>query len=438
MNWKNTYKDKLTTPAGAVKQIKSGDTVLLAHAAAEPKVLVEAMVENYRAYTDVTVSHMISLGQGRYAKPEMREHFCYVGWFTDPATRASIHQGHGDFTPVYFSQIPGMIRRGVFPVDVFMVMVSPPDEKGVCSVGVSCDYTMEAIRSAKTVIAQINQEMPRVGGDAYVHIDDFDWIVEASHPLPEVFWGQSGEKDMAIGRYCASLIEDGATLQLGMGGIPNAVLAALKKKKHLGIHSEMISDGAIDLIEAGVIDGSEKSIDRGKVVVNFLYGSKKLYDFVDHNPLIELKPADYTNNPLVIMKNSKFVCINSAIEVDLWGQVNAGSMGGKIYSGVGGQVDFIRGAAMSEDGRGIAIIAMRAAAVKKDGRKFSKIVGSLKAGTLVTTSQHDVDYVITEYGIAGLKGKTVKERARLLIAIADPDFREELASDFEARFGETY
>ena len=438
MNWKDTYKARLTTPAEAVKQIKSGDTVLLAHAAAEPKVLVDAMVKNYKAYRNVTISHMISLGEGNYSKPEMKDHFRYVGWFTDSATRASIHQGQGDFVPVYFSEIPGMIREGVFSIDVFMVMVSPPDENGICSVGVSCDYTMEAIKSAKIVIAQINQEVPRVGGDAFVSIEAFDCMVEASHPLPEVFWGESDEKDLAIGRYCASLIDDGATLQLGMGGIPNAVLAALRNKKHLGIHSEMISDGAVDLIKAGVIDCSQKSIDQGKVVVNFLYGSKKLYDFVDRNPLIELKPADYTNNPLVIKQNNKFVCINSAIEADLWGQVNAGSINGKIFSGVGGQVDFIRGAAMSEDGKGIAIIAMHAAAVKKDGRKLSKIVGSLKAGTLVTTSQHDVDYVITEYGIAALKGRTVKERARRLIAIADPDFREELASAFEDRFGEKY
>ncbi|MCQ4636999.1 4-hydroxybutyrate CoA-transferase [Anaerovorax odorimutans] len=437
-NWKDAYKAKLTTPQEAVKRIKSGDTVLLAHAAAEPKALVEAMLDNYKEYSNVTISHMISLGEGRYSKPDMKDHFRYVGWFTDPSTRASIHQGQGDFVPVFFSEIPGMIRSKTLPVDVFMVMVSQPDEEGICSVGVSCDYTMQAIKSAATVIAQINAEVPRVGGEAYVHIDAFDCIVEASHPLPEVFWGESDEKDVAIGRHCASLIDDGATLQLGMGGIPNAVLAALRNKKHLGIHSEMISDGAVELIRAGVIDCSEKSIDRGKVVVNFLYGSKKLYDFVDNNPMIELRPADYTNNPLVIRQNSKFVCINSAIEVDLWGQVNAGSLNGKIFSGVGGQVDFIRGAAMSEDSRGIAIIAMHAAAVKKDGTKLSKIVGSLKAGTLVTTSQHDVDYVITEYGIAGLKGKTVKERARLLIAIADPDFREELASAFEARFGEKY
>lgn len=438
MSWKERYHSKLTTAAEAVKQIKSGDAVVLAHAVAEPKALVKAMVNNYENYENVTVSHMISLGEGRYSKPDMKDHFRYVGWFTDKATRASIHQGQGDFIPVFFSEIPGMIADGTIRTDVFMVMVSPPDEEGICSVGVSCDYTMQAIRSAKIVIAQVNEDMPRVGGDAYVHIDSFDYIVEASHPLPEVTWAESSEKDVQIGAYCASLIQDGATLQLGMGGIPNAVLAALKDKKNLGIHSEMISDGVVELVEDGIINCSEKSVDPGKIVVNFLYGSKKLYDFVDGNPMIELKPADYTNNPLVIRQQSRFVCINSAIEVDLWGQVNAGSINGKIFSGVGGQVDFIRGAAMSEDGEGIAIIAMHAATVKKDGTKISKIVGSLKAGTLVTTSQHDVDYVITEYGIAHLKGETVKERARRLIAIADPQFREELAQDFEQRFNEAF
>ncbi|MBN7773567.1 acetyl-CoA hydrolase/transferase family protein [Clostridium aminobutyricum] len=436
MSWQERYKSKLTTSKEAVTHIKSGDTVLLSHAVSEPTALVEAMVENCKAYRDVVVSHMISLGRGAYSKPEMREHFRYVGLFTDKATRASIHEGQGDFIPVYFSEIPEMIKKRRLAVDVFMVMVSPPDENGICCVGVSCDYTMQAIKSAKTVIAQINKYVPKVGGEAFVHIDEFDYIVEVSSPLPEVKWAETTEADLKIGQYCASLVEDGSTLQLGMGGIPNAVLASLKNKRNLGIHSEMISDGVVDLYEEGIINCSEKSIDKDKMVVNFLYGTKKLYDFVNNNPAVELRCADYTNNPLVIRESSKFVCINSAIEVDLWGQVNAGSIHGKIFSGVGGQVDFIRGAAMSTDGKGKAIIAMHATTTKKDGTKVSKIVGSLSAGTLVTTSQHDVDYVITEFGIAELKWKTVKERSRSLIAIADPDFREELSKQFELRFNE--
>jgi 4-hydroxybutyrate CoA-transferase len=368
----------------------------------------------------------------------MKEHFRYVGLFTDRGNRESIHQGQGDFIPIFFSQIPDLISSGTLPADVLMVMVSPPDEAGICSVGVACDYTMAALKAAKTVIAQVNDQMPRVGGQAFVPIEDFDHIVEVSEPLLEVKWADITQADLKIGEYCASLIEDGSTLQLGMGGIPNAVLLALNDKKDLGIHSEMISDGVVDLYEKGVINNSKKSIDTGKIIVNFLYGTKRLYTFVNNNPNIELRPANYTNNPMVIRQNSNFVCINSALEVDLWGQVNAHSVGGKIYSGVGGQVDFIRGSAMSEDGRGRAIIALHSVAQKRDGTRISKIVSSFAAGTLVTTSQHDVDYVVTEYGIAKLKWQSVKERARRLIAIAHPDFRAELARDFEARFQEIF
>ena len=436
MDEASIYLSKLITLSEAATKIKSGDTVILAHAAAEPCALVDAMIANFRNYQDVTITHMISLGKGRYSHPDMAGHFRYVGMFTDPATRASIHEGQGDFLPVFFSEIPGLIGSGKVKSDVALIMVSPPDENGICFLGVSCDYTMQAIKSAKTVIAQVNQYVPKVGGCAYVGTEDIDYFVEKDEPLAEARWDGITDRDRKIGEYCRELIEDGATLQLGMGGIPNAVLESLGEKKALGIHSEMISDGVVDLVQKGVITGEAKSIDRGKIVVNFLYGTKKLYDFANNSQIIQLMPADYTNNPLIIRQNSKFVCLNSAIEIDLWGQVNAGSLGGKIYSGVGGQVDFIRGAAMSVDGKGKAIIAMHAAALKRDGKKISKIVDGFAPGTLVTTTQHDVDYVVTEYGIAHLKGYTVKERARRLIAIADPDFREGLKAAFKTRFND--
>jgi 4-hydroxybutyrate CoA-transferase len=432
------YRQKIISADEAAAKIKSGDTVILSHAVNEPRHLVEAMVDHYQDYENVTVTHMISLGEGRYSKPDMKGHFKYVGMFTDKATRASIHEGQGDFLPVYFSEIPGLIRNGGIRADVVMLSVTPPDEDGNCHLGVSCDYTIQAAKSGKTVIAQINRNLPHVEGEGVIPVGNIDWLVEKDEPLPEISWGAPNDKDLAIGQYCASLIEDGSTLQLGMGGIPNAVLEALREKKNLGIHSEMISDGVVELVKAGAVNGSEKSIDKGRIVVNFLYGTKNLYDFVDQNPDIRLMPADYTNNPLVIRQNSKFVCINSAIEVDLWGQVAAGMVNGKIFSGVGGQVDFIRGAAMSADGKGKAIIAMHASAAKKDGTKISKIVGGFGKGTLVTTSQHDVDYVVTEFGIAALKGATVKERARRLIDIADPDFRDGLRRDFEICFNDSY
>jgi 4-hydroxybutyrate CoA-transferase len=432
------YRQKVVSAEEAVSKIKSGDSVILSHAVNEPRHLVETMVDHYKDYENVTVTHMISLGAGRYSKPDMRGHFKYVGMFTDKSTRASIHEGQGDFLPVYFSEIPGLIRSGVVRADVVLISVSPPDADGNCCLGVSCDYTIQAVKSGKTVIAQVNSHIPRVGGDGAVHVGDVDWFVEHDELLPEISWGEPGEQDRAIGEHCSSLIEDGSTLQLGMGGIPNAVLNALKGKRDIGIHSEMISDGVVELVKAGVITGNAKSIDNGKVVVNFLYGTKDLYDFVDGNPGVILKPADYTNDPLVIRRNSNFVCINSAIEVDLWGQVAAGMLNGRIFSGVGGQVDFIRGAAMSLDGKGKAIIAMHASTTKRDGTKISKIVGGFQPGTLVTTSQHDVDYVVTEFGVAALKGATVKERARRLIDIADPDFRTQLKRDFEARFNDSY
>lgn len=434
MNWKEIYNSRLCTAEEAVKSIKSGDRVAFAHAVAEPAALVNAMVANAAAYKDVEVCHMVTLGKGEYTKPEYQENFRFNGWFTSPATRGCIADGHGDFTPVFFHEVPNYIRKGIFALDVFMVMVSPPDEHGYCCVGVSADYTMQGIESAKIVLAQVNDQVPVVFGDTFVHVSKIDKFVESSHPLFELGLPKIGEVELEIGKHCAELVEDGSTLQLGIGAIPDAVLQSLKNKKDLGIHSEMISDGVVDLFEAGVVNNSKKGLNKNKMIVTFLMGSKRLYDFARENPAIEMRPVDYVNNPVVIAQNTNMVCINSCLAVDFMGQVVSDSIGIKQFSGVGGQVDFVRGAAMSLDGKGKAIIAMPSVAAKKDGSMVSKITPYIDHGAAVTTSRNDVDYIVTEYGIAELKGKTLKERARNLINIAHPDFREELKAEFEKRF----
>ena len=433
MSWQDDYKKKLCTAEEAVKHIKSGDTVFFAHCVGEPPVLVDAMVANAAQYDNVEIRHMVSLSSGSYTAPGMEKHFRVNPFFTGASTRDAIAEGRGDFTPAFFHEIPKLIREGKVKCDVTMAQVSPPDENGYCSLGTSVDYTWQAIKTAKTVIVQVNDQMPRTFGDL-VHVDDFDHIVEASCPLYELKPPKITEVEEKIGSYCASLVEDGSTLQLGIGGIPDAVMLFLGDKKDLGIHSEMISDGTLALYEKGVITGKHKNFDQGKMTVTFLMGTKKLYDFAHENPVVEVRPVDYTNHPAVVMKQYKMVSINSAIQVDLQGQVVAEAMGLKQFSGVGGQVDFVRGAAMGEDGK--AIIAMPSVTVKKDGTKISKIVPFVDLGAPTTTSRNDVDYVVTEYGIAPLKGKSLRERARNLINIAHPDFKDSLGEEFEKRFKE--
>jgi len=434
MNFRKMYKERLTTAEEAVKLIKSGDNVIFANAVAEPSVLVDAMVANKKNYKDVTISHCVSIGKGEYALPENKEHFNLRCWFAGVSTREAINQGYGDFVPMFLHQIPLNIRKGIIDVDVLMVMVSPPDENGYCSTGVSSDYTMEAARQAKVILVEVNDQMPYVCGDTLIHISEIDKLIETSYQLPEIKCPVIGAVEATIGKHCASLIEDGSTLQIGIGAVPDAVVAQLKDKKNLGIHSEMISSGILDLYKTGAIDGSEKGIDKGKLVGSFIMGNKNLYDFVNHNPDVLLKPADYVNHPMVIAQNTKMVSINACLQVDFLGQVVSDTIGTNQFSGVGGQVDFVRGVAMSLDGLGKAIIAIASTTTLKNGKMISKIVPYIDHGAAVTTSRHDVDYIVTEYGIAEMKGKSLKERARALINIAHPNFRNELTKEYEKRF----
>ena len=434
MDWKEMYESRKCSADEAMKLIQSGDRVLFAHAVAEPALLIDAMVANKHLYKDITVSHMVTLGKGEYSKPENHDVFTFEGWFTSPSTRKSIAEGHGEFVPVFFHEVPKYLRNDIFHEDVLLVTVTPPDEHGYCCVGVSSDYTMQAIKSCRTVIAEVNDQVPTVFGETFVHVSEIDAFVENSHPLFESKPAKIGPVDEAIGKNCASLIEDGATLQLGIGAIPDAVLSQLGDKKNLGIHSEMIADGVVDLFEKGAIDCSQKGIDEGKMVVTFLMGTKKLYDFCDKNPMVELKPVDYVNHPEVVAQLKNLVCINACVQVDFMGQIVSECIGTKQISGVGGQVDFVRGAAMSHDGKAKAIIAMPSVTVMKDGTMVSKIVPFIDHGAAVTTSRCDADYIVTESGIARMKGRTLKDRARQLINIAHPDFREELKVQFKERF----
>ncbi|MDY3052708.1 MAG: acetyl-CoA hydrolase/transferase C-terminal domain-containing protein [Ndongobacter sp.] len=426
-DWKAYYQEHLTTAEEAVKKIKSGDRVVLAHACGEPMHLVDAMVANADAYENVEIVHMVAMGKGEYCQPEYAKNFRHNALFVGGSTREAVASGRGDYTPSFFFEIPRLFHT-TLPIDVALVTVTPPDENGMCSLGVSVDYTQEAIKSAKLVIAQVNKEMPWTGPNSTVSVEDLDCIVEYDCPLIELAPPKIGEIEKAIGENCASLIPDGATLQLGIGAIPDAVLLFLKDKKDLGIHSEMFSDGVVELANAGVVNNSKKTLHPGKFVVAFLMGTKKLYDFVNHNPDVDMRPVDYVNNPYVIAQNDNLISVNSCVQVDLMGQVASETIGLKQISGVGGQVDFVRGASASKGG--VSIMAMPST-VKG---KISKIVPLLDEGAAVTTSRNDVDYIVTEYGVAHLKGETLKQRARNLINIAHPDFREELKAEFEKRF----
>ncbi|MDK0734680.1 acetyl-CoA hydrolase/transferase C-terminal domain-containing protein [Clostridium perfringens] len=429
MNWEELYNSKKVTAREAISKIHSNSRIVTGHAVAEPKILLDELVLNYKNFQNLEILHLVSLGKGDYAKKEMQGHIKHNALFVNANTRKAVQSGLADYTPTFFFEIPRLFKKDYLQIDVCMLQLSPPDKHGYCSYGTSCDYTKAASECAKLVIAEINPNMPRVLGDNFIHISNIDYIVEVDYPLPELKSKPINDVEKAIGENCAKLIENGSTLQLGIGSIPDAVLMFLHDKKDLGIHSEMVSDGIVDLFNEGIINNKQKSLHQNKIVLTFMMGTKKLYDFVNDNPVIEMHPVDYVNHPVVVSKNNKMVSINSCLQVDLFGQVNSESIDGKQFSGVGGQVDYVRGAGMSKDGK--SIIAMPSTASKG---AISRIVPKLDSGASVTTSRNDIHYIVTEYGIADLRGKTLKERAKALISIAHPKFRNELEDYFKNYF----
>ncbi|MDA9343871.1 4-hydroxybutyrate CoA-transferase [Algibacter sp.] len=411
---------KVVSAAEAVKVIKSNNRVYVQAAAAAPQVLMKAMTERHEELQNVEVCHLHVEGETPYANPELKDSFHVNSFFIGSNVRHTLAAGNGSYTPVFLSELPLLFKRNILPLDVALIHVSVPDKHGYCSLGVSVEATLAAIDNAKIVIAQVNTEMPRTHGDGIIHHTEIDLFVECNTPIPTHAFGTPSEVENKIGDYVASLIEDKSTLQMGIGSIPNAVLSRLTNHKNLGLHTEMFSDGVIDLILNDVINGNFKTISPGRALTTFLLGSKRLYDYVDDNPFVEMRASDYVNDVSIIKQNPKMVAINSAIEVDLTGQVCADSMGAKMYSGVGGQMDYIRGASLSEGGK--AIIALPS--ITRKG--ISRIVPSLKPGAGVVTTRAHVQYVVTEYGIANLYGKTIKQRVKALVEIAHPSHRENI------------
>jgi len=392
-----------------------------------PSALVSALVARRDDLRDVEIAHLHTEGPADYTRPEMAGHFRHNAFFVGRNVREAVNAGRADFTPVFLSEVPNLFET-VLPIDVALIHVSPPDAAGYCSLGISVDCAKPAAHAAKRVIAQVNERMPRTLGDSFVHLSAIDQLVQSNQELLEVTCLPPNEVARAVGRHVATVIEEGSTLQMGIGDVPNAILAALGHHRHLGVHTEMFSDGLMDLIEAGAVDGSRKTYHTGTVVSAFIMGSHRLYDFVDDNPMIEMHPVTFTNDPECIARNDRMVSVNSAIEIDLTGQVCADSIGHQLYSGIGGQLDFIRGAARSKGGR--SIIALPSTA---KGGDFSRIVAELRPGAGVVTTRGDVRFVATEYGVADLHGRTLRERARALIAIAHPAFREQLESGARAQ-----
>ncbi|MEI8332637.1 MAG: acetyl-CoA hydrolase/transferase C-terminal domain-containing protein [Chloroflexota bacterium] len=414
---------KIVTAPEAVAGIRSGDQVYVQCAAATPSVLLDALVARAPELRDVQVVHLHTEGPGPHLTPEVAESFHHKALFIGPNARKAVNDGRAEYIPVFLSDIPDLFRSGILPLDAVLINVSPPDVHGFCSLGTSVVAMHAAIPAATTVIAQLNRAMPRTLGESFIHVDDIDLAIEVDippylHADPEI-----GEVERRIGQYVAELVPDRATLQMGIGAIPAAVTQFLMDKKDLGIHTEMMTDCVVDLVEAGVVTGMAKSRNRGKIVCTFMMGTERLYRFVHDNPMVEMRPVDFTNDTHVIRSFRRMVAINSAISIDLTGQVNADSIGWRLYSGVGGQMDFIRGAALAEEGRPIIALPSTAG----DG-KHSRIVPFLREGAGVVTTRSHVRTVVTEYGVAELYGQGISERAKRLIAIAHPDFRDELVS----------
>jgi acyl-CoA hydrolase len=428
MNWLDDYKSKLKSAAEAVGVIESGDRVYYAGNAAIPQALVRALAERKDELEDVQVNHVLLVGKDPLSAPGMEGHFRHNSLFVGPADRVAVNEGRGDYVPIFLYMIPRLFRERIVELDVAMIQCSPPDEHGFMSLGVETLASTAACQMAKTVIAQVNEKMPRVLGDSFMHVNRVNAIVEGTEPLPELQPRPATEVEKAIAGHVMPLIEPGSTIQMGIGGIPDSVWEAMDGNLDLGIHTEMISDGAMRAIQRGVVTGMKKTLHPGKVVITFALGTDELYDFLDNNPLIEAHPVDYVNDPFIVSQNENIVAVNSAIEVDLTGQVCSDSIGPYIYSGFGGQVDFIRGAARSKGGK--PVIALPASA---KGGDMSRIVPFLKEGAGVVTSRADVHYVVTEFGSANLFGRNLRERAEALIGIADPRFREELEAAAKER-----
>jgi 4-hydroxybutyrate CoA-transferase len=413
----------------AVSYVRSGDRVFVHTAAAAPVPLVEALAARAGELSEVEIVQLHTEGPAPYAEPGMEKSFRVRCLFIGPNLRAAVAAGRADYAPAFLSEVPVLFRQGILPLDVALVQVSPPDRHGYCSLGVSIDGSRAAVECARRVIAVVNPQMPRSHGDGLVHVTRFTATVEADAPLPEHPRPELGAVERAIGRHVAALIEDGSTLQMGIGAIPDAVLGALKDHRRLGVHTEMFSDGLVELWEHGAVTGEEKRVHPGKIVATFVMGSRKTYDFLDDNPEVAMLDVAYVNDTAVIRRNPKVVAINSAIEVDLTGQVCADSIGTRMYSGVGGQMDFIRGASLSAGGK--PVIALPSAT----SRGASRIVPHLQEGAGVVTTRAHVQYVATEHGVVDLRGRSLVERARLLAGIAHPDHREALASAARERFG---
>ncbi len=428
MQWLSSYRKKLTTAEAAVQAIKSGDNVYVHPGCAVPETLIKAMVARSQDLWDVKVHHILTMGEAGYAAPGMEGHFRHNALFIGHNVRKAVNEGIADATLIYLHEVASLFLKKIIPVDVALVHVSPPDEHGFCSFGVGVDMTKPACEVAKTIIAQVNPQMPRVLGDCFIHINKIHHIVEvdeAIKEMPQVGDVEDKETEVfrLIGSHIADLIEDESTLQMGIGSIPDATLGFLENKRDLGIHTEMFSDGVIKLIEMGVINNEKKTLHKGKIIASFVLGTKLVFSYIDNNPVIEFHPNHYVNDPFIVAQNKKMVAINSALQIDLTGQVCADSIGPRLYSGFGGQVDFIRGSARSEGGK--PIIALPSTA--KDDT-ISRIVPSLLPGAGVTTNRADVHYVVTEFGVASLFGKTVRQRVNELIHIAHPKFRDELRS----------
>lgn len=432
MDWKSIYKSKVVTAREAISHIKSGDAIVTAFGCGQPYAVERALADDFERLHDVTIHSMIYLKETPWIDDKFKGHIRYNTLFASASNRKAITEGKVDYTPCHFSEIPMVLKEYIKP-RVTMMSVTPPDENGYVSLGTTVDYIESTLHYCDLKIAQVNKYMPYTYGNAVKHISEFDYFVECDEPLPEVPSAPLSDVELAIGRNCASLIKNGDCIQLGIGGIPNAICENLKDKKDLGLHSELVGDGVVPLLKSGVINNSKKQTHTGKTVLGLAFGTKVLFDYINQNKDVEIHPIEYVNNPYEIAKNDNFISINSCLQVDLMGQVVSDSIGLNQFSGAGGQVDFVRGATMSKGGK--SIIAMPSTA---KNNSISKIVPTITANSAITTSRNDVDCIVTEYGIAELKGKTLKDRAKALIEIAHPDFRNDLIKVFEERFKTDY